>query len=559
MPSLNQQFKNIEQLCDNGNNEALQAWSMQSTMSDIGQASLAFVHIEKYLSQQKHRLKDTYACTDAIRPMHSLLITKLHNLIHYDESMTTQHNKVICNAILALSKAESKAYTSILKQGIECKAQDELLATYLHRAMATQLNALFQRLKLKLPIPSQYWKSLHQLFNLASQRNMMGFRLCDGALAWDQRLSLENIYCIALLLITARSNQLTSNQVSSTFEILCESIDLVDLSVSSTQNSDEIVADISSNLGPCFESQLHASDDAILVYLQKNELMHKLSFISQQKSSQMAPLCKHLKQAWAEYTPREDRSTSQHKIGVSLDIKSIHHELIGKQSLESFIGEKAKLAISYDDDDDIDTLKNERCKNIYSNSVIESTGQLISHIIPNWVSLQRSPAESLKCPDDSIQVKLTNKSANGCRILWEGEDLPALDIGDILGLFGVHNKLWVIGEIRWLHHKDSDRIETGIHILSRQPIPVAVDVPLKACMKVNFLPALLFPPSSYNKTPSRILLGKHGFEEGDQIKITQGHEEFNMGLKRRVKQYHEQNLFECGFYSPAQQLNHASH
>ena len=147
------QLQHIEKLCDAGNAQALQTWSLQCAKTEISQSAMAFVHIENYLSKQRNQLAKSYECLDALRPMHSAIIDKLHALIHHDEPLSSHHNTVIRNTILALMKAEVGAYQSIFKQGLETKADDESQAIYLHRALATQLYALLNRHKLKLPTP----------------------------------------------------------------------------------------------------------------------------------------------------------------------------------------------------------------------------------------------------------------------------------------------------------------------------------------------------------------------------------------------------------------------
>ncbi|NRB41457.1 MAG: hypothetical protein HRU20_23795 [Pseudomonadales bacterium] len=551
MPPFNAHLQHIEKLCDAGNSEALQTWSMQCAKAEISQSSLAFVYIEEYLSRQRNQIPSTFECIDALRPMHCMITEKLHGLIHNDESVNSAHNKVICNTVLALIKSESAAYQTVLKQSLQYKSDDEALAIYLHRAMATQLNALLHRQKLKLPIPMHYWKNFHQYFSLANQRHLISFRFCDGALAWDQRLSIGNLYAMALLLACARCNKLSSNKITILLEILCEYIDLVELSISPAKDTHEIAVDISSNRPPSFKSLLNFSRDAVLVYLHIDELIIKLKRQAQKKNSFSAPIYLHLADAWGECASREKREHVQQSIQINLGFEDIHYFLSGHQGLHELVGEKANLAIEYEDGENIELLEGLRSQNIYNSSLIQSKGHAITDEIPNWVHLKHDyPTEDNVKLKNCYQAILIDKSHSGCRIEWQGDEIPALELGAMLGLLtDPSSNNWVIGEIMWLHHKDQQAVETGVRIICQHPIPVAVDVPLKACLHVNFLPAIILPPSKSRRLKARLLVGKHGYEKGDEVKITQGEEEIALKLTRQLKQYQHINLFECGFFN----------
>ena len=563
MPSFSNDLQHIKQLCDAGNSEAIATWSLQCAKAEISQCSQAFVYIETYLAKHSHELKNSFDCADALRPMHNLTIEKLFSLLHPDESLNAKHNHVINNAILALLKSEATVYQTLLKQALQQNLDNETKATVLHRALATQLNALLSRYKLKLPIPAQYWRNFHKFFALANQSNLMSFRFCDGTIAWDQRFSIENLYCMALLIDSANLNQLNNAKIDSCFDILCESIDLVGLSINASHEENDIVVDISSSTGPHFKNLEHNNEShGVLIYLKIHELIHKMQRLQNSQSNFIAPLYQHLHNAWSQSIHREVREHVEENLIVCLDFEDMHYYLCGHQKLEAFIGEKATLSIHYDENENeeaIRQMEGSRSQNIYGSGLVESKGDLVFDTLPEHVHLQQlfsAQTDHTERPNTCQAIRI-DKSQKGCRLLWQGDNIPVIDIGTLLTILTDKNSNeWQLAEVVWIHHKDANSIETGIRIMSMHPIPVAIDVPLKACMHVNFLPALLLPPNQSFAQKTRLLVGRHGFEKGDQANITQGHQEQSIKLNRLLHQYVHYNLFECGFYTMDNNTQH---
>ena len=552
------QLQHVEKLCNAGNSEAIQTWSLQVAKGDITLAAKNFIHIEAYLTNNSLDVQACFDCLDAMRPMHSLLSNKLFGLLHPDESISSAHNLIVCNAILALTKSELSAFQLLLKRYLKKEIDHETLAIILHRALATQLKALLSRQKLKLPIPQQYWKNLHQFFLLANRYQLMSFRFCDGAIAWDQRLSVENLYCMALLLKGANLNQLSETSINNTFDLLCENISLVSLSVSPTDNDNEIAVDISSSEGPKFKTLLQDQNNKQLIYLQIHGLLRKLALLVSSQSSFSVALFEHLHSAWDRYVQREQRQVIEQDIQICLNFEDLHYYLSGNQNLEDFIGVKAKLSIAYDEDEDIAKLEGGRSQNIFNAGVVELKGDTIKDEIPDWTHLQHNfPIQNKHTKTSALHtVLLVDKSESGCRLRWQGDDIPLLDVGSMLSLsMDTDNNEWLIGEVAWLNHQNHKAIETGIKILSRAPIPVAVDVPLKACMHTNFLPGILLPPNKAKQHETRFIVGRYGYEVGDQVHITQGGQETAIQLEKLQRQFQDHSLFSCGFFPASHTKN----
>ena len=102
-------------------------------------------------------------------------------------------------------------------------------------------------------------------------------------------------------------------------EILCENVENASLSVSPCMKSNEIVVDISSNRGPLFNQLIDFADNAVLIYLQIDQLLHILKVKSHEQNAFTTPLYSHLIKAWGECAQRETREYINQPIKINLE------------------------------------------------------------------------------------------------------------------------------------------------------------------------------------------------------------------------------------------------
>lgn len=94
-----------------------------------------------------------------------------------------------------------------------------LMPQALHRAFTENNLVLLRNLQLYYPAPPNYWLEMHTLYSLAEKNKILGKTYVDPILRTVE-MSIEDLYKRALLLATAKPNQLRQKQIKMVYDVL---------------------------------------------------------------------------------------------------------------------------------------------------------------------------------------------------------------------------------------------------------------------------------------------------------------------------------------------------
>lgn len=159
-----------------------------------------------------------------------------------------------------------------------------------------------------------------------------------------------------------------------------------------------------------------------------------------------AALVERLMRLWETRAQREQpRLTAGHMLDTVVGLHDLHYVLAGNLDFDSFLRKHRGVTISLQENEHV--------------AAWAGPGSALVYV-------KRPPA------------KVLDQSLGGYRLLWQKRDGMRLKVGELIGLATVaedeETQDWMIGVVRWLRIDPSGSIETGIELLARRALPVAV-------------------------------------------------------------------------------------
>lgn len=543
---------------------ALKAWVNSIPAHEIGALSSVLPTIYTGLAKLDANAEQLSDYTETLRPIlqnaaKELSQTNVKNFESHEEAYT------FSQLYLKLLSLEASSWENILKKAAS-ENNEACLHKAIHRSMTAQLSIHLAHYQFYLPMPAKEWLKLHKLFYLAAQRKQAGFTTADVCLYPGQRLTISNIYTIALLLGCARTNKLSPINIKTVYELLKHWGELVSISRTPSQSGDnQLVVDITTGAAPNFYKLFTATEKSVPCYLQVESLIQRMDKILQPDSNTSFAtlpieniegnheLIAHLKSAWCEYLHREERIATHQSAYACIGLINIHFYLSGNKKLTDFIGLKSSLSIVYEDDDDVSTIVTQRGTDVWSWTPAKVT--LDSDIsftdIPPEYHFQRYFDADYKQSDEAhtlFSVIITDSSAHGYRIEWPvSETNISIEVGELIGIKTEDSKHLKIGIVMWMDYVSNAVLRTGIKIISTQAFPVGVDVPLTATVTKNITEGVLLPPQPEFNQNISFIVEPNLFKENDYTTISQKNIEERIKLATHIKSGSSYSLNECGF------------
>lgn len=551
-----------DRFCQDPNPYALQSWIRSIPTHEFGALSAVLPRVYDTIQQLNANADQLLSYAELLRPTLQQLIKALGQTnIKQFESREAAHTFTQC--YLKLLWVEADLYERIFKKAHAEKAETSLLVA-LHRCMSAQLCIHLAYYQFYLPMPAKEWLKLHKFFYLAIQRKQGGFSATDSSLFPGQRLTISNLYIIALLLGCARVNKLTPADINTTYELLKSWVGLVSISRTPSERGDnQLVVDIAAGAAPNFYKLFTATEKSAPCYLQIEPLLRRIDSILHSDSSNnfsaMAiegaeknrGLILHLKSAWSEYLHREERISTNESAFACIGLPAIHYYLCGNQTLSDFIGLKSALSVVYEDHDDISTIINYRNDDVWSPMMNAPDGEINFDNIPADYNFQRHFETDFSQPSDEyplFPVVLADESSHGYRVAWpiQNKELP-LSVGELIALKTEDSKYLKIGVVMWMDYISSTVLHTGIKIISASAFPVGIDIPLKAATQKNLTEAILLPPEDEFNAHISLLVEPDLFNANDYSTISQKNIDQKIKLAELIKSGPSYHLYECGF------------
>jgi hypothetical protein len=479
------------------------------------------------ISRLKTDTESRLAMLEAVRPAAQHVIDNLTRDIvnlHLNTSDSTQRKVIITQAI---QKAMIDGYCQCVRELCQVKrfrpSTVADLTTSLHRAITGITLVLMRNYQLYTQPPAGFWQHLHALFQIADYFDLLAKPVADNLLKTVRATNIQTAYARALMLATAKLNQVSQKNVTLVFEAFETWAQYIRLHTSGHQDKDLFyLVNLATDTPPLYKSRFEASTSDRVLQVNFKVLVSLLSKLSASYDNPEESningaltvavgfpdsLIDHLLNCWSGIKQRQqERRDVQGSADICIGLVNTHFYVCGKQGFDAFSGQNAPssdmandplgaLTASFGFDDEIEETK----------------------------------AESIPTYSASIQ----NVSAGGFCMLLKGVVPAKLQSGELIGIKESGRHSWSIGVVRWIRHfKGSTQL--GIQNLASQPKPFGAALLYDMGGYSDFMRAFYIPASKNGKTPPSILTASVPFKEADKIKVYDGDTEYKAKLNKSL-------------------------
>ncbi len=471
----------------------------------------------------------------------------LHQAIMLDE-----RSRKISNLCQALQSHLAIGYKQIVLRITPKYSKDRaaLLGLALQRAAHALKGQLVRATQLYSPPPEHLWFELHQLYRIACELQLQQRRVHDDLASLTTELSLEQTYIAALLLGSARCNQLRQNQIARLAEVLEPWSALLKLHPGT---SDDGLFAISAELdiGPRYRSMFRSEQRAGMLGFDPQRLVNTLeAHLLHQDTSKPLPVptglsfdtLQHLHATWGEAAERSfQRTVGQGNLTVCVGMSALHFYLGGERSFSDMLKHPGARAANFSHA----VVQGE--KDSWSQA-FDAAPQNNEEFLPyeeiQYDHLGEDESSADAAPHyPTYALPVINHSPGGYCLGWPKEVPAELQAGEMLGIQDSVSLGWSIAVIRWIRQVRGGGTQMGIELVAPHAQPCGLQLVRSRDDHSQYLRGLLLPEISAIDVPATLLAPRLPFQEGSKVLINTHGEEHRAGLDRRVASTHSFNQF----------------
>lgn len=422
----------------------------------------------------------------------------------------------------------------------------QLLAAAIQRAIRALCGPLIRASQLYCPVPEGLWLELHQLYQLARQHGLQDLAIRD-ALAQDaQSLSIEHAYLVALMLGSARCNQMRQHNISRLAEALEGWSAQIHIQAADAPSTLFVVAPQVDG-SPRYRTLLKEGDlpgglgidphplvDLIkeyLLLLPENRVQARLKV----PEGISVDLLQHLAAAWGDIAERTFQRTPGHgQLTVCIGMSALHYFLAGRKSFAEVLKVQPQ--------NQVPSFKAE-AEDAWSNAFDArqakdwQPGISLEEIEYTPITPADGTRSATEAPRDDYPVftlPIVNHSPGGYCLTWP-KDIPSqLQAGELLGIQDAPEQSWSIAVVRWIRQVRGGGTQMGIELIAPLAQPCGLQLLRKTEQGSHYLRALLLPEISAISRPATVITPRLPFQEGNRVQINLQGEERRAILTRKV-------------------------
>ncbi|HAQ87831.1 MAG TPA: molecular chaperone, partial [Pseudomonas sp.] len=365
----------------------------------------------------------------------------------------------------------------------------QLLTIALQRAIRSLSTMLVRSTQLYSPTPEGLWLELHQLYALAVTHGVHRTIVNDDLCYRVPGLSAEQSYIVALMLGSARCNQMRQQGIGQLAQLLEPWSALVHLQAGLGPTS---LFGVSPRIDgpPRYRSMYPASTRVDLLGIDPHGLVKAIQ--SHLQSPAEAPehkalaipeglnpdLLQHLVAAWGDISERSfQRAPTQGAMTLCIGMSALHYYLADQRPF----GELLKRA---DETRSAVFKLNNAAPDVwsvaYDAQVIVEEERLPDEDHIEFVPVTASTKvieegeAALPAADNlfpTFEVQRVDQSPGGYCLSWPGEVPAQLQAGELLGLQDTASKTWSVAVVRWVRQVRGSGPQMGVELIAPQAQP----------------------------------------------------------------------------------------
>lgn len=523
----------------------IKAWLKNLPLVNMGETTKTFYTGLRQLNRLEIPIKDRLVIMELLRPQARMILEHLNkHLISRSLPLPAKSRKIVGLTqalMLEMAIGYKACLHPVLADGARLDTRRMALAT--HRALRFLGQALLQSAQVYAPDPCGIWADIHPLYRLAEHRGFLKRAVKDDHYYTLKQSSVADVYKQICLLALSRPQTLRQGEaekLAAYFERMGLVCEIHTEPVPDALNG-VYVTHLAESEPPMYVPYNEVPDSAdirsfdlqavvrdIRETMQKGDFDQTASIIN--RSELGFDLMRRLLMNLGSTAKRRfSRAQKDDEITIAIGLNNIH-KAIREDSDSLFNNQDAPAAHqpSFDelslqslgDTERADTREhfNPLATNIWD---IVARGNIVTEEQQAKIKeAQRPPAPP---PPSAETWKISNASAGGYGLCWEGEQPSRVQVGEIAGLRELEgtNYQWRIGVVRWMQFEEERGLEIGVQLLAPKTLLISIEEVINRGAGVKLpIKAFMLPGIKTIEIPPSVIVPAHQFAVGDELRIT---------------------------------------
>ncbi|MDL5592618.1 hypothetical protein QS468_07865 [Bacillus subtilis] len=531
----------------------LKRWTAGLPKANIGETARQLYQGLGELNQLLTPSDNRLHLLELLRPEVYFVCQHLERHFLHQAIMLDERSRKISNLCQALQSQLAIGYKQIVLRIAPKYSKDRaaLLSEALQRAVHALKGQLVRATQLYSPAPEQLWFELHQLFRCACDLQLQHRRVRDDLASLAGEVSVEQTYIAALLLGSARCNQMRQNPIAQLAQVLEPWSAWLKLHPgASGEGLFAISAEI--DAGPRYRSKFRSEQQSGLLGFDPQPLVNAIeAHLLHQDTSTPLPVpagltldtLQHLHATWGEAAERSfQRTVGQGNLTVCVGMSALHFYLGGERTFSELLKHPGSRAANFSRA----VVQGE--KDSWSQAFDAAPQSKTDEFLP-YEEIRYEPLADDEGDADSpphyptYALPVINHSPGGYCLAWPKEVPAELQTGEMIGIQDTTNQGWSIAVVRWIRQVRGAGTQMGIELVAPHAQPCGLQLVRTRDDHSHYLRGLLLPEISAIDLPATLLAPRLPFQEGNKVLINTQGEEHRAGLDRRVASTHSFNQF----------------
>lgn len=527
----------------------LKRWIANLPKANIGETARQLYQALIELNQLRTASDNRLHLLELLRPEVYYVCKHLERHFLNQAIVLDERPRKVANLCQALQNHLALGYKLIIASLIPQNngERNPLLSVALQRATHSLCGPLIRASQLYCPVPEGLWLELHQLYQIARERNLHKLAIRDPLARHTPSLSTEQSYVVALLLGCARCNQMRQNGIARLAEVLEPWSALVSLQAGDAPSS--LFALTPQVDGPPRYTSLfqdkelhnalgidpHPLVDAIQEYLllpAENAGQSRL-LVPEGFSTDML---QHLSAAWGDISERTfNRTHGQGTLKLCIGMSALHFFLANERPFNEILQQpsETKTAVFGADTSTgtpdvwakaFDTEKSANWDTRLPFEEIEYSKSTNQETLTESAGIESHP---------TFALPIVNHSPGGYCLSWPKEVPSQLQAGELLGVQDSPEQGWSVAVVRWIRQVRGGGTQMGIELIAPHAQPCGLQLLRKAEHNSQYLRTLLLPEISAISRPATLITPRLPFQEGNKVMININGTEHRAVLSQR--------------------------
>ncbi|QRY79903.1 molecular chaperone [Pseudomonas sp. PDNC002] len=535
----------------NANPRELKNWLDHLPKANLGETARQLYQGLIELNQLKLPVESRLQLLELFRPEVHFVCHNLERHFLNQSIVLDERPRKVANLCQALQNHLAIGYKLIVVREASrfTRERAQVMTAAIQRAIRSLCGPLVRASQLYCPVPEHLWLELHQLYQLACQHGLQHSPVRDALARHAPGLSIEHAYLVAVMLGSARCNQMRQNNIARVAEVLESWSELVKVQPAQQPSTLFVVmpqvdgppryrtlfkdSDLSGGLGIDPQPLV----DVIREYLllpPENRAQARLKV----PDGVSVDLLQHLGAAWGDIAERTfQRTPGQGQLTLCIGMSALHYFLAGRRSFADVL----KIQVQ----EHVPTFKaevNDAWSGAFDAQKVNDWQpgmplEEIEYTAPNAPTEGGNVGAAPENPRDDYPIftlSIVNHSPGGYCLTWPKEIPSQLQAGELLGIQDTPEHSWSIAVVRWIRQVRGGGTQMGIELIAPMAQPCGLQLLRKTEQGSQYLRALLLPEIAAISRPATVITPRLPFQEGNRVQINLHGEERRATLTRKV-------------------------